>query len=270
MFNSIRQIVREQFENLNLIFRMATFDVKGMYQLHYLGTFWQFLNPAIQVSIYWLVFGIGLRNGAPVGDVPFFLWLLMGLIPWFFISPSIIQGANSIYQKVSLVSKMNFPVSILPTIKIVSNSFQFVILLLILQIILLIYGIKPSVYLLQLPYYIICLYVFLFSFAILSSTIATIVRDFQMLLQSMMRMLLYMSPVLWNPAGDMVPDFLSNLLKLNPLYYIIEGFRSSMLGQGWFFEDLTYTAYFWALTFAFLYIGTKVHMKFRDNFMDYL
>src|SRR5690606_15828329 len=131
-------------------------------------------------------------------------------------------------------------------------------------------GFKPSIYILQLPYYLICLYVFLFSFAILSSTVATIIRDFQMLLQSMMRMLLYMSPVLWNPEGDLVPDFLSNLLKLNPLYYRIQGLRSSMLGRGWFFEDVTYTPYLWALAFAFLYIGAKVHTKFRDNFMDYL
>ncbi|WP_277679780.1 ABC transporter permease [Gracilibacillus dipsosauri] len=270
MFKSIRQVLAEQFQNKELMLRMAVFDIKGMYQIHYLGTLWQFLNPAIQVAIYWTVFGLGMRGGQPVGDVPFFLWLLMGLIPWFFISPSLTQSSNSIYQKVSLVSKMNFPVSLLPTVKLISNSFQFIILMVILQIILLLYGYKPSVYILQLPYFIVALYAFLFSFAILSSTIATLIRDYQMLLQSMIRMILYLSPVLWDPNGDRVPEYLSNILKLNPFYYIIEGFRSSMLGTSWFFEEPIYMLYFWSLTFALLYLGTKVHVKLRNNFVDYL
>src|SRR5690625_6325571 len=71
-------------------------------------------------------------------------------------------------------------------------------------------------YILLLPYYLISLYFFLFSFTILSSTIATLVRDYQALLQSMIRMLLYLSPILWNPEGERVPNWLSGILKLNP------------------------------------------------------
>ncbi len=270
MFKSLKEVMTEQFHNRDLMFRMAVFDIKGMYQLHYLGVLWQFIQPAIQVVIYWAVFGLGLKQGNSLGEIPFFLWLLMGLIPWFFISPTMVQSSNSIYQKISLVSKMKFPVSVLPSVKIISNSFQFLILMGLLMVILLGYGIKPTIYILQLPYYILSLYVFMFAFAIFSSTISTLVRDFQMLLQSMMRMLLYLSPVLWNPDAEGVPEFLSNLLKLNPFYYIIEGFRSSMLGNGWFFDDLIYSLYFWTMTFAILYIGTKIHVRFRKNFVDYL
>jgi len=274
MFNSVRQVIREQIEYRDLMFRMAIFEIKGTYQIHYLGSIWQFLNPAIQIAIYWFVFGLGIRGGAPVvtsvGEVPFFLWMLMGLIPWFFISPSIVQGSNSVHQKVSLVSKMNFPISLLPTTKLIGNSFQFVIMMLILFVVLILYGIYPNLHWLQLIYYIICLLVFLFSFAIFSSTIATLIRDYQMLLQSMMRMLLYLSPVLWDPAGDRVPEWISNILRLNPFYYILDGIRSSFLAEEWFFEDPVYMCYFWFFTFALLYFGTKIHLKFRKNFIDYL
>ncbi|RFA32094.1 Teichoic acid translocation permease TagG [Virgibacillus dokdonensis] len=270
MFKEIKQVLQEQFKYRNLIFRMAFFDVKSIYQIHYLGSLWQFLNPAIQVGIYWLVFGIGIRNGQPVGEVPFFLWLLMGLIPWFFINPTIIQGSNSVHQKVNLVSKMNFPVSLLPTVKIISSSFQFAILMCILFLVFLLYNVKPTIYLLQLPYYLISLYIFLFSFTLLSSTIATLVRDYQMLLQSLMRMMLYLSPILWNPSSERVPEFLSHILKLNPFYYIIDGFRNSFLEGKWFFENPVYSVYFWILTFCLLYFGSKIHLRFRKNFVDYL
>ncbi|GAA0421728.1 teichoic acids export ABC transporter permease subunit TagG [Virgibacillus salarius] len=274
MFKAIRQVIKEQIEFRNLILRMALFEIKGNYQIHYLGSIWQILNPSIQIAIYWFVFGLGIRGGDPintsVGEIPFFLWMLMGLIPWFFISPSIVGGSNSVHQKVSLVSKMNFPISLLPTTKIVGNSFQFIIMLLLLVFVLFLYGIFPVLHWLQIFYYIFCLLVFLFSFAILSSTIATLVRDYQMLLQSMMRMLLYLSPILWDPNGDKVPDWISNILKLNPFYYIIDGIRNSFLGESWFFEDIIYMGYFWFFTFALLYFGTKIHLKFRSNFMDYL
>src|SRR5690625_3299312 len=175
MLKSIREILKEQMDYRDLIIRMAQFETKSMYQRHYLGSLWQYLNPAIQVAIYYTVFGIGLRGGATVeGDVPFLIWLLLGLIPWFFIAPTMIQGSNSVHQKVNLVSKMNFPVSLLPSIRIVGNSYQFFILLLLLLIITLLNGIYPSVYILQLPYYLIALYFFLLFFITFCSTFTTL------------------------------------------------------------------------------------------------
>lgn len=268
MLNSIRTVIKEQLEYRELIMRMAIFDIKGNYQVHYLGTVWQFLNPLIQVTIYWLVFGVGIRQGQPVDGIPFVMWLLMGLIPWFFISPAIIRGSNSVFQRVNLVSKMNFPVSLLPTIQIIGSSFQFLILMATLIVVLTVIGIYPSIYYLQLIYYLICLLVFLFAFTLLSSTLSTLVRDYQMLLQSLMRMLLYLTPILWDTS--MAPEFLQNILKLNPFYYIIQGFRDSFLGKQWFFEEPILTVYFWVLTMIILYYGSKVHLKFRKNFVDYL
>ncbi|WP_248291892.1 ABC transporter permease, partial [Priestia megaterium] len=209
--------MQEQSSNLHLIFRLALYDIKSKYQMHYLGAVWQFLNPAIQVLLYWLVFGLGIRGGQPIDDVPFFAWLIVGLIPWFFISPVIIQGANSVYTKVNLVSKMKFPVSVLPTITIISNGLQFIVMLLVLGVIFLVYGINPGIYIVQLPYYIFSLLVFLFAFTLLFSTISTIIRDFQLVLQSVMRMMLYLLPVLWDTSK--LPHLFQTILKLNPLYY---------------------------------------------------
>ncbi|MCM3244938.1 ABC transporter permease [Cytobacillus oceanisediminis] len=264
----IWQILKEQLLNLNLIFRLGLYEEKSKYKMHYLGAVWQMLNPIIQITIYWFIFGLGIRGGSPVGETPFFLWLIVALIPWLFIAPTITQASNSIYSSINLVSKMKFPVSVLPSIKIVSNSLSFVFMLFVAMIILMLYGSFPGVYLLQLPYYIFALYFLLFGLTILLSTLSTIIRDIQSMVQSIMRIMLYMLPILWNV--DTLPDVFINILKLNPFFYIIEGFRNSLLGEEWFFHDFQYTLYFWLVSILILFIGSTIHLKFRHKFVDYI
>ncbi|MEF7562419.1 ABC transporter permease [Bacillus infantis] len=265
---AVFQIMKEQALHLHLIFRLALFEIKSTYQLHYLGIFWQILNPASRIFVYWLVFGLGIRGGEPVGEIPFFIWLILGLIPWLFISPAIIQGSNSIFAKISLVSKMKFPISVMPSVAIISNSFNFLILLALLMVLLIVYGINPGIYLLQLPYYLAALYLFLFSVTLLFSTISAVFRDFQSILQSLMRMMVYVLPILWDVSSLASPWL--QILKLNPLFYLIQGFRSTLLGGAWFYEDITYTIYFWTITLVILLVGSMLHMKFRNRFIDYL
>jgi teichoic acid transport system permease protein len=265
---AIQEVFNELITNLHLIFRLAVYEIKGKYQLHYLGAAWQFLSPALQIFIYWFVFGVGIRSGHPVDGTPYFVWLLMGMIPWFFISPTIIQGSNSVFTKINLVSKMKFPVSVLPSVTIISNSFTFFVMLFILFGLLFLYGINPGIYLIQLPYYLICLYFFLYSLTLLFSTISVMIRDFQMVLQSFIRMMLYLTPILWDMSR--LPDNLVSILKLNPIFYIIEGFRNTFLAREWFFDDMIYASYFWIATSLILFLGSLIHLKFRKQFVDFI
>jgi teichoic acid transport system permease protein len=264
----VSQILKDQKNNIHLINRLSIYDVKNKYQMHYLGVLWQILNPVIKIAVYWIIFGLGIRGGKPIGEIPFFIYLMVGIIPWNFIAPVIISGSNSIYSRVNLVSKMNFPVSILPTINIVSNFFNFIIMVIILGIALIIYGINPGIYLLQLPYYLICMLVFLFAVTMVTSTISILIRDFQLILSPIMRMMLYFLPILWDTSR--LPHIYQTFLKLNPMYYLIEGFRMTFLKKEWFFSDLTYTVYFWTLTLLILLIGAVVHDKFKHKFIDFL
>jgi teichoic acid transport system permease protein len=262
------EILKEQFVNAHLIFRLASYDIKSKYQAHYLGAAWQFLNPALQIFIYWFVFGIGIRQGNPIYGVPYLVWLLVGLIPWFFISPSVIQGSNSVFTRVNMVAKMKFPVSVLPSVTIISNALNFICMILILIVILMLYGINPGIYLLQLPYYFLCTIVSLYAITLLFSTISTVFRDFQIILQSVMRMMLYLLPILWDM--EKLPEMYVKILKLNPLYYLIEGYRKTFIFEEWFFTDWIYMIYFWVTTLLIIYIGSLIHIRFRKQFVDYI
>lgn len=265
---AVFEVLKEQWKNFHLILRLASYDIKSKYQSHYLGTAWQFLSPAIQILVYWFVFGIGIRSGNPIDGVPYLIWLMIGLIPWFFISPTIIQGSNSVFSKVNMVAKMKFPVSVLPSITIISNSINFIFMMIILGFMLIFYGINPGLYLLQLPYYIVCTIIFLYAVTLLFSTISTVFRDFQLLLQSLMRMMLYLLPILWDM--DKLHGAYIKVLKLNPLYYLIDGYRKTFLAKEWFFNDVIYMGYFWSTTFLIIYIGALIHIKFRNQFVDYI
>jgi teichoic acid transport system permease protein len=236
--------------------------------MHYLGGLWQFLNPASQLITYWLVFGIGLKGSSTLGDYPFFIWLISGLIPWFFINSVILEGSMSVLTQVNIVSRMKFPMSVLPSIKLVSNSFAFIIMLVLLFATLMIYNINAGKYYLQLPYYLFACYIFLFALTLLFSTITVLIRDFQQVLHSIMRMLFFFAPIIWDPT-TFSPVF-NTVLKLNPIYYLIEGFRATFLGEAWFYEDHIYTIYFWSVTLLLLIVGCILHVSMRKKFVDYV
>ncbi|MCJ2146753.1 ABC transporter permease [Bacillus paralicheniformis] len=270
------RVLKEQFLSLPLIIRLAAYETKSKYQMNYLGVLWQFLNPLIQMLAYWFVFGIGIRKSSEmvtgVGEVPFVIWMLAGLIPWFFISPTILDGSNSVYKRINMVAKMNFPVSSLPSVAIAANLFSYFVMMAIYVIALLAFGIYPNLHWLEYIYYLFCMIVFMFAFSLFNSTISVLVRDYQFLLQSVTRLLFFLLPIFWDIStqlGDKHPALL-NVIKLNPLFYIIDGFRNSFLGGSWFFEDATYMLYFWAFTLLLLTVGAVLHMKFRDRFVDFL
>jgi teichoic acid transport system permease protein len=83
----------------------------------------------------------------------------------------------------------------------------------------------------MLPYFMFATLALLFSFSLITSTLATIIRDVQMIVQSLLRILLYMTPILWSMKG--LSSGIHKILLLNPLYYIVEGYRAALLGTSW-------------------------------------
>jgi len=267
-------ILKEQIKHFYLIRRLSLYELKSSNQNNYLGMAWEIINPSIQILIYWFVFGT-IRRRAPIeiGDmeVPFITWLLAGFFLWFFCFQSIIQGSKSIYSRLRLLSKMNFPMSVIPNFVIFSKFYIHIVMLTISIIIFQLSGYYATIYYLQFIYFIIASFCLLFSISLITSTLSTIIRDVHMFLNSTLRMLLYLSGVLW--PLSLLDDYprLMQLMKLNPLYYLIEGYRSAFFGIDWYFiTHWQYTVYFWVLVIVLFLIGSVMHIKFRRHFIDYL
>jgi len=261
-------VIKEQINSFYLILRLSMYEMRSQNKNNYLGILWEIINPMIQIAIYWFAFGFGIRGGHPhPGYVP---WLLAGISIWFFVSPAVIQGSKSIYSRIRMVAKMNFPLSAIPSYVIMSKFYQHLMLLAIVMIILQFQGYTISIYYIELPYYMFSVLVFTLSLSLITSTLSTIVRDVQNIVQAVMRMMIFMTPVLWDPSR--LNPTIQMILKSNPYYYIIEGYRSSLLGNtGWYFiNHWHYTLYFWGLTLICLIIGSALHVKFRNRFVDFL
>lgn len=268
-------VVKEQINNFYLIRRLSLYELKSKNKNNYLGISWEFINPSIQILIYWFVFSsirqradIELLNG---DEVPFIIWLVSGFVVWIFFYQSTIQGSKSIYSRLRMLSKMNFPMSVIPNFIVFSNFYIHLVMLVITIILFHIFGFYLNLYYLQLIYYIFGTYCLIYALALIMSTFSTIVRDVHMFLNATLRMLLYLSPILWPISSIIDNNVIITILKLNPLYYLIEGYRASLFGTEWYFiTHWQYTFYFWCLIIFLFLFGSTVHVKFRKHFIDYL
>jgi len=275
--SSVISVIKEQIKSFYLVRRLSVYEMKSANHNTYLGILWEIINPMIQIAIYWFVFGYGIFLSTGRADVEmngefisYFPWMLSGMVLWFFVNQAIPQGSKSIYSRIKMISKMSFPMSVVPTFVIFAKLYQHLMLLAVVLFIFQFLGYPINIYYLQLPYVIIATVVFLVALSLITSTISTIIRDFQMLLQSVVRVLIYLSPFLW-PPYNLQPEIIQTLMKLNPIYYLTEGYRASILGLSWYpIEHWEYTLYFWGITLILLFFGSVLHVKFRDRFVDFL
>ena len=156
MLKSIAYVLRENFTNIYRIFAIAKYEILAESRDSKLGFFWNFANPVIQVLTYWLVFGVILSGRSDQDGVPFICWLLGGMVVWFFVSPCITNGCNAIYAKKDIITKMKFPVSILPATVVFKELFNHFCLMAIVVTLFAVFGYYPSLHWVGLLYYMLC------------------------------------------------------------------------------------------------------------------
>lgn len=262
-------IPSELYQNRKLIWTLAKNDFKTKYAGSYLGIIWAFIQPVVTVLVYWFVFGV-VRQGAPKA-VPFVLWLVCGLVPWFFFQDALVQGTNALIEYSYLVKKVVFKISVLPIVKVISSLFVHLFFIVFAILIFALMGKLPPVQIIQIGYYtfaVICLVVVL---SYLTCSITPFFRDFGQIINVILNVGMWATPILWDTTTiPNIPNWLNSLLKLNPLYYIVQGYRDSFMNGLWFFEHPWHTLYFWAFVLMAGLISSKVFKRLRVHFSDVL
>ena len=272
----IKIIINEIISNLQLTWTVARYNNKAAFQGHYFGMAWEVLDPLIQIGIYFFIFG-AMRNrddvrvglGAEYIEVPFFAWMVIGMTAWMFMNRVTLSGAESVQKKIKLVSKMQFPVSILPAMTLASRLTAYTVTTIAAIIILVSIGFTPSLFWIQYIYYVFAMIVFIYFLALLNSTLTIQFRDYMQILRPIMRFTMFFSGVIWRlNEMDSIPNWFIQLMDLNPFSYIITGFRHTFFSQAFFWQHWETTIFFWLLVLLIAIISSHLHLKLRAKFID--
>lgn len=264
----LAEFVRSLYGSRKLMFSLAKNDFKTKFAGSYLGIIWAFIQPIVTVVVYWFVFEIGLRAGRQ-SDYPYILWLMAGLVPWFYFSEALNGGTNALIEYNYLVKKVVFNVSILPAVKVISALFVHLFFIAFVTILCWCYHYTPDLYLLQLIYYVICTFALLLGLSYLTSAVVVFFRDLSQIVTIVLQVGMWLTPIMYNAETTLSAG--TNLIfKLNPMYYIVDGFRDALLGKVWFFDKMVWSLYFWIVIVALFGVGISVFKKLKVHFADVL
>ena len=262
---------QELWQSRHLIWKLAKNDFKKRYAGSYLGAFWAMLQPVVTVGMYYVVFDVIMGGNASrtSAQVPFVLFLTAGLVPRFYFSEALNNGTNALREYNYLVKKVVFKISILPIIKVIAATFIHVFFVIVLLIVAAIYGYYPTIYTIQLVYYSACLFIFVLALSYTTCAIVVFFNDLAQIIGIALQIGMWATPILWdiNNIGD---NRWVSLLKLNPLVYIVNGYRSAIYEREWFFEDFFSTMYFWIATMILFGIGALIFKRLKVHFADVL
>jgi len=272
----IKRILTEIITNLHLIWAVARYNNKAAFQGHHFGMIWEVLDPLIQIGINFFIFGamrdmnpVRVGLGAHYVRVSFLPWMVVGMSAWMFMNRVTINGSESVQKKIKLVSKMQFPISILPAMTLASRITSYTVTTLAAIVILAFYGFTPHLFWIQAIYYMFAMFAFTYFFALLNSTLTILFRDYMQILRPIMRFMMLFSGVIWR-LNEMtrIPNWFVQLMDLNPFTYIITGFRYTFFGQAFFWQHWETTVFFWLLVFLIAMIASHLHLKLRSKFID--
>ena len=261
-------IPQKLIENRKLIWSLSKNDFKTRFAGSYLGIVRAFVQPVVTVLVYWFVFQVGLKAGR-TNEYPFVVWLVAGLVPWFFFSEALNGGTNALIEYSYLVKKVVFKISILPIVKVMSAVFVNAFFILFTLVLCSCYGYTPSLYTIQIIYYLICNFLLVLGLSYFTAAIVVFFRDLTQIINILLQVGMWITPIMWD-AEHMLSPKLLKIFKLNPVYYIVDGFRDSLLAGVGFWEKPMWTVYFWLFVIIVFSIGVSVFKRLRVHFADVL
>lgn len=265
---SLLRVPLEIFRDRAMFVTLVKNDFQARFAGSYLGLFWAYVQPVITIVLYWFVFQFGLRAGS-ISDHPFILYLMAGLIPWFYFSEAWSGASGSLVEYNYLVKKVVFNVGFLPVLKVFSALFVHLFFVAILILLSLAYGYMPDLYLLQFVYYILCTAVLVTGLGYITAAFTVFFRDMTQIVGILLTIGIWVTPIMWNLSATMGGS-MQALFKLNPVYYIVSGFRDTLLDKVWFWEKPLWSLYFWCFAILVYLLGVKLFNRLKVHFSDVL
>lgn len=209
-----------------LLFFLVWRDVKVRYKQTALGVAWIILQPLLTTFIFTILFGRLLN--VPTGDIPYPVFALAGLIPWQYFAGSLTRSSTSLVSSANLITKVYFPRLIIPMSGVFGGLVDFGVGLILLLVVMLFYGITPTIAILTLPLFLLLAMATALGFGLWLSALNVQYRDINYLVPFLVQIWLFVTPVAY--GATLIPEQYRWLLGLNPMTGVVEGFRWALLG----------------------------------------
>jgi ABC-type polysaccharide/polyol phosphate export permease len=267
MLRSLFYFIALIFKQKQLIVSMARREVATSYVGSLLGFIWTFIQPLVMILVFWVVFSLGFKV-RPVKDVPFVVWLTAGMAAWFVFSDIVNGCASVITGNAHLIKKTVFHSQVLPVVKIVSCLITHSVFLTVLGVFIIFQKMPFSFYYLQFLYYLFGLCVLGLGVGLAVSALNVFVRDVGQIVNVALQIGFWATPIFWDIG--MMPEGLKPLVKLNPMFYVVQGYRESFIYFSPFWAHPVETLYFWSITLFTFAVGALVFKKLKPQFGDVL
>lgn len=254
---------RQQIVNLGL------FDLKKQSRGAVLGSLWFFAKPAVYIFVFWFALEIGLRAGGSSDGAPYILWLMAGLIPWFYMQDMINQGSDVFHRYSYLVNKIKFPLSGIPSIFNLSTFIIQLGLVAVLLVAFFLCGQQIDIHLIQLPIAMLLMLIFFDMFSLVTSLLSAISKDFLNLVKTLSTPLFWLSGIIFD-VYSLGIDWLETILMFNPVTFFASMYRCAVYDQTWIWEKPEALIGFGVVFLITLMTTLVVYRRTREEVPDVL
>jgi lipopolysaccharide transport system permease protein len=256
--------IHELWVYRDLIWIMARRNITSRYRQMAFGPLWILLIPIINMVIFSVIFG-KLAN-LPSEGIPYPIFTFSALLPWTFFSNAVTSSVGGLVNNTNLISKVYFPRLILIIAATLPGLVDLAFSFLVLMGMMLYYGIMPSLKILALPFFILIAIITALSVGMWGAALAVRFRDVQHIVTYGLQIWMYATPVAY--SASLIPERWQVIYQLNPMYWVVEGFRWSLLGSS---QSLNYMLEVSLSIVAISFIsGYFVFKQMEGNIVDIL
>lgn len=219
--------LRELWQYRELLYFMTVRDVSVRYKQTVIGAAWAIIQPFMTMIVFSLFFGR--LAGVPSDGLPYPIFSYTALVPWTFFSNGLTYSANSLVGNANLIKKVYFPRLAIPLSTVLSSGIDLILAFVILLIMMLLYGIVPTINVIWLPFLLLLTFLTSLGVGLWLSAMNVQFRDIRYVVPFLTQFWLFITPIAYS-SNLIENDFLRALYGINPMTGVVEGFRWALLG----------------------------------------
>ena len=217
--------LHDLWEYRDLLYILIWRDIKVRYKQTVIGAAWAIIQPFLSMVVFSLFFGLLIK--VPSDGIPYPVFAYVALLPWQFFAKALTEGSTSLVVNERVISKVYFPHLLVPSAVVLSGLLDFGIAFIILLVMMLAYGIVPTLAILTIPLFLLLAVLTALGVSFWLSALDVNYRDVRYTLPFLTQLWMFATPVVY--PSSIIPAEWRALYGLNPLVGVIEGFRWALL-----------------------------------------